>query len=45
MKGSFEDQSVINHSKFGVGYITKTSPDRIHVLFESEEKVLLQNRK
>lgn len=40
----FDSNGIIDHPKFGLGYITEVLPDRIHVVFEDGEKDLIHSR-
>lgn len=44
MKKYFEVESSINHPKFGLGFVIKTNPDKIEVMFEDSFKNLVHNR-
>jgi hypothetical protein len=45
MGEAFEEQNVIDHSKFGVGVVSDViDPTKISVVFEHGEKVLVHNR-
>jgi hypothetical protein len=44
MSDSFALDTAIDHSKFGVGFITSVQSHRIDVLFLDSEKSLVQNR-
>tara|TARA_B100000749_G_scaffold226430_1_gene181994 strand:- start:5158 stop:5583 length:426 start_codon:yes stop_codon:yes gene_type:complete len=44
MKGSFEADSALSHPKFGVGFVTESTPQKITVVFEDEVRELVHNR-
>ena len=44
MKGEFEVGTVLEHPKFGLGFVILTSLQAIQVLFEDEERSLVHNR-
>lgn len=44
MSKYFEVESPINHPKFGLGFVIKTNPDKIEVMFEGYFKNLVHNR-
>ena len=45
MKATFNIASAVTHPNFGLGFVTKATPDRIDVAFESGGKSLVHNRK
>lgn len=44
MKSIFEVQTAIIHPKFGLGFITSVTPQKIQVLFSDNTKFLVHNR-
>lgn len=44
MKQNFEVGSVVEHPKFGVGFVTFASGQAIQVVFEDSERSLVHNR-
>lgn len=44
LKASFKVNTVLNHPKFGKGFIKSTQNDKIEVVFEDEVKMLMHNR-
>lgn len=45
MTETFEEQNVIDHSKFGLGVVSEViDPTKISVVFEDGEKTLVHNR-
>ncbi|MEZ4873545.1 MAG: hypothetical protein R2827_15150 [Bdellovibrionales bacterium] len=44
MKGTFLADSVLDHPKFGVGFVTESTPAKITVIFEDEVRELVHNR-
>lgn len=44
MKLSYKVDHVIEHPKFGTGFVVEVLPDKIHVAFQDEVKTLVHNR-
>ncbi|MBX3021851.1 MAG: hypothetical protein KF799_09265 [Bdellovibrionales bacterium] len=44
MKSAFEVGSVVQHPKFGVGFVVQITGQSIHVIFEDAERSLVHNR-
>lgn len=44
IKGRFSENEKINHAKFGIGFVIKTYPDKVDVIFTDEVKTLMHNR-
>jgi hypothetical protein len=44
MKARFEHNAVIQHPKFGVGYVKTSTPEKIDVTFQEGERSLVHNR-
>jgi hypothetical protein len=44
MKGTFEVGAVLEHPKFGLGFVILASGQAIQVVFEDEERSLVHNR-
>lgn len=44
MKTSFEVGSVVEHPKFGLGFVVQTTGQAIQVIFEDAERSLVHNR-
>lgn len=44
LKKKFEVNTILNHPKFGRGFIKSTQIDKIEVVFEDEVKMLMHNR-
>jgi hypothetical protein len=44
LKKKFEANTLLNHPKFGKGFIRTAQADRIEVVFEDEVKTLMHNR-
>ncbi|MBT4762432.1 MAG: hypothetical protein HOO06_12090 [Bdellovibrionaceae bacterium] len=44
MKDNFDVNSAIDHGKFGLGFVTDSSAQKIEVLFQEFEKSLVHNR-
>lgn len=44
MKSAFEVGSVVEHPKFGVGFVIQMTGQSIHVIFEDAERSLVHNR-
>lgn len=44
MKTKFELANAINHPKFGIGFVTNLTPDRIDVAFPDGGRALVHNR-
>lgn len=45
MRANFAIASAVTHPNFGLGFVTKSTPDRIDVAFETGGKSLVHNRK
>ena len=44
MKQKFEADTAIDHPKFGIGFITAVTADKVEVIFEDEQRLLVHNR-
>lgn len=44
MKSKFELANTINHPKFGVGFVTNATPEKVDVAFEDGSRALVHNR-
>jgi hypothetical protein len=44
LKKKFEVNTLLNHPKFGKGFVRSAQSDRIEVVFEDEVKTLMHNR-
>lgn len=44
LKTKFEANTILNHPKFGRGFIKEAQNDKIFVVFEDEVKTLMHNR-
>lgn len=44
IKGNFNENDAIIHTKFGIGYVTKVEAQRIEVVFQDSIKQLVHNR-
>lgn len=44
MKTKYAKDTKIDHPKFGIGFVTEATVDRIEVVFKDEVKTLLHNR-
>lgn len=44
MKAEFEVGSVVEHPKFGVGFVVQTTGQAIQVIFQDQERSLVHNR-
>ena len=44
MRENFEQDSALDHPKFGLGFIKTATPDRIEVIFEDQVRSLVHNR-
>lgn len=44
MKGKFEINQKVKHSKFGLGIVKDALPDRIEIVFADEIRALIHNR-
>ena len=44
MKGRFSLANAINHPKFGIGFVTSASNEKIEVAFQEGERSLVHNR-
>ncbi|MEQ1665739.1 MAG: hypothetical protein ABL927_10225 [Bdellovibrionales bacterium] len=45
MANVYSPDTVIEHPKFGIGYVTISMPDKIEVVFEDSNRYLVQGRK
>lgn len=44
MKSHFEDKAIIDHPKFGLGFVTASNSQAIEVQFEDSSRSLVHNR-
>lgn len=44
MRSAFEVGSILEHPKFGVGFVVQMTGQAIHVIFEDAERSLVHNR-
>lgn len=44
MKSSFNESEILNHPKFGIGFVTSSNSNAIEVQFEDSARSLVHNR-